>query len=197
MEETKHILLIGDGAMRFAESQSVSMENDDYFYSEFRYKQLQQAKSGGKAVLDHSVFETDRIKKKGTVGAVALDQMGNLAAATSTGGMTNKRKGRVGDTALIGSGTYADNRSAAISCTGDGEEFIRHAIAYDVHAQMIYGNKTLQEAVDFAIHKRLQPDDGGLIAIDSNGLIVCDYNSSGMFRAYSNPDSGDHIKIWE
>lgn len=198
MTDSSHILLSGEGAEAFADSIGFDVMPDDYFFDQYRWEQLQQAKASGQSVLDHSVFEdSDGIQKKGTVGAVARDVNGNLAAATSTGGMTNKRYGRIGDSPIIGAGTYANNSTCAISCTGDGEEFIRAAAAYDVHARMMYAGKSLHDAVHETIHDHLPKDSGGLIAIGADGTIVMEFNSAGMFRAATNSAHEHIVKIWD
>src|SRR6188768_4406187 len=150
MKKSEHVFLIGKGAEEFAKQNGIAFEPDEYFYSEFRYKQLLKTKKSNKTALDHSVDLDD--KKFGTVGAVAYDAEGNLAAATSTGGMTNKQFGRVGDTPLIGSGTWASNNTCAISCTGHGELFIKAVVAHDIHCLMLYKGLSLQEASDIVVH---------------------------------------------
>jgi beta-aspartyl-peptidase (threonine type) len=135
-------------------------------------------------------------KPRGTVGCVALDKNGNLAAATSTGGMTAKRFGRVGDTPVIGAGNYADNRACAVSCTGTGEEFIRHVIAYDITARMLYKGQTLAEATHAAVFETLKPDDGGLIAVSRTGEIAMPFSSEGMFRGAADAGGRFEVEIW-
>lgn len=187
MEQTEHVFLAGEGAMELANEWKIKMEEDAYFYTEQRYHQWQQSKQTGEIVLDHSYQ-----KKFGTVGAVALDQNGNLAAATSTGGMTNKKFGRVGDTPMIGAGTYADNATCAVSCTGSGEFFIRANAAFHVHALMKYAKLNVRSAADFVIHNVLTDiqGDGGLIAVDHEGNVHMPFNTSGMYRAFMN-NKGD------
>lgn len=181
MEHTEHVLLVGNGAEEFAATQGLELVDPSYFYTERRWKSLQNVlekeKQGG------SLSEQE---KHGTVGAVALDLQGNLAAATSTGGMTNKRYGRIGDTPVIGAGTYADNATCAVSCTGHGEYFIRYAVAYDVSAAMKYGNKELNEAAKDLVHNQLvsKGGSGGLIALDKKGNIAMEFNTEGMYRGY-------------
>ena len=197
MEHSTHVLLVGAGAEAFAQQHGLEMVSPDYFSTEFRREQLQRALASDAAVLDHDgggniptatptpeQAPLDEDRKFGTVGAVALDAHGNLAAATSTGGMTNKRPGRVGDSPLIGAGTYADNRSAAISCTGTGEMFIRAATAYDVCARMMYGGQSLSEACTAAVMEVLPKIDGhgGLIAVDAQGNVSLPFNTEGMYR---------------
>jgi beta-aspartyl-peptidase (threonine type) len=192
MNESDHILLASEGAERFAIKHNIELVDNEYFYTERRYNQLQKAKTGNTIVRDHDINE----KPKGTVGAVALDMHGNIAAATSTGGVTNKKFGRVGDTPIIGSGTYANNESCAVSCTGFGEEFMKKVVAYDLHARMIYGKQSLIEASDVIVESHLEPDSGGFIAIDKNGNIAMPFNSLGMFRASADETGILEIKIW-
>lgn len=179
MERTEHILLGGDGAEEFAREMGVEHELDDYFFTEHRYKQLQEAIENDRVQLDHA----DMAKPMGTVGAVACDLNGNIAAATSTGGMTNKKFGRVGDTPLIGAGTYADNSTCAVSCTGHGEYFMIGATAYDVAARMRYLDADMNTAAFGAIdHLTTIGGAGGLIAVDAKGNIAMPFNSEGMYR---------------
>jgi L-asparaginase / beta-aspartyl-peptidase len=136
-------------------------------------------------------------KDKDTVGAVALDVHGNLAAATSTGGLTNKRFGRLGDVPVIGAGTYANNRTCAVSATGYGEEFIKHTVAHDISALMEYGGLTLQQAADRVIHQKLKPGDGGVIGVARDGSIALVFNSEGMYRGAADSSGRFEVKIWE
>jgi len=181
MLHSDHVLLLGAGAEVFAKQQHIAFEDDAYFFTQFRFDQLQKAKQRDMIVLDH----VDD-KKFGTVGCVALDLNGNLAAATSTGGMTNKSFGRVGDSPIIGSGTYANNKTCAVSCTGHGEFFIENVVAYDVSCLIEYKGLTLQEATDYVIKTKLKniEAEGGLIAIDQNGEISLPFNTKGMYRGY-------------
>jgi beta-aspartyl-peptidase (threonine type) len=181
MEKSEHVFLAGQGAAAFAKSIGMQFEVDEYFYDEFRYQQLQEAISSGKVQLDHT---ENGNKKFGTVGAVALDQHGNLAAATSTGGMTNKRYNRIGDTPMIGAGTYANNATCAISCTGHGEYFIRAVVAYDISCLIEYKGLSLQEACEIVVQQKLVKigGEGGLIAVDAKGNIDLPFNSEGMYR---------------
>lgn len=198
MEKTPHVYLGGSGAEAFADACGLERMDSSYFFDQYRYDQFLKARDQGIIALDHNKFdEKNEIKKKGTVGAVAFDQFGNLAAATSTGGMTNKQFGRIGDSPIIGSGTYANNATAGISCTGDGEEYIRHVVAYDIHAQMMYQGKSLKASAYKTVHETLPVDSGGIIAIDSNGDIVMDYNTIGMFRAWASSDGTFEVRIWE
>lgn len=181
MEHSGHVLLSGRGAFDFAHRHKLPLEDDDYFFDQFRHDQWQEVRGSATVRLDHSAGE----KKFGTVGAVALDAQGNLAAATSTGGMTNKRWGRIGDSPVPGAGTYANNATCAVSCTGNGEAFLRAVAAHDVHALMLYKGLSLQEAVRTVVHEKLPPLDGegGLIAVDRHGHVVLDFNCAGMYRA--------------
>jgi beta-aspartyl-peptidase (threonine type) len=190
MDNSQHVLLCGGGAEAFAQTQGIDLVNTDYFYTDLRWNQLQQVIHEESAFLDHSVA-TSNSKKFGTVGAVALDRDGNIAAATSTGGMTNKRYGRIGDTPLIGAGTYANNQTCAVSCTGHGEYFIRSVVAYDVSCLMEYGGLTLEEACRKVVHEKLVKlgGEGGLIAVDKNGTICLPFNSAGMYRAWKTSNS--------
>ncbi len=195
MEHSVHVLLSGEGAEQFARNHGLSLEKQEYFYNEFRYRQWQQIKHTDKVQLDH----TEQPKNlKGTVGAVALDVHGNVAAATSTGGMTNKRFGRIGDSPVIGSGTYANNKTCAVSCTGDGEYFMRAVSAYDVSALMEYKGVSLEEACRIVI-KEKQPaigGDGGLIALDVYGNITMPFCSEGMYRACRSSGGRYEVKIY-
>lgn len=193
MERTEHVLLSGAGADKFAAEQKLPLENEDYFFNQFRYEQWQEALKEGSVQLDHSK------KKMGTVGAVALDQYGNLAAATSTGGMTNKKYGRVGDSPLIGAGTWADDNTCAISCTGHGELFIRSVVAYDIACLMEYKGLSLNEACQKVVMEKLVAigGEGGLVAIDKQGNIEMPFNSSGMYRAMKKADGTLEIAIYK
>ena len=195
MEQTEHVFLIGEGAMDFAATIGFPFIDDDYFYDEFRYQHWLKIKDSEKFQLDHTIVD----KKFGTVGAVALDIHGNLAAATSTGGMTNKKFGRVGDSPIIGAGTYANNATCAVSCTGSGEYFIRGVVAYDVSCLMEYKGLSLQAACDEVIHHRLKnmDGDGGLIAVDTQGNIVLSFNTEGMYRACRNNEGRHEVSIYK
>lgn len=176
MTKTRHVLLMGDGAEQFADETKVERVKNDWFDTEKQHKYWQE-------VLEKQKQRAAQKKEyKGTVGCVALDSQGNLAAGTSTGGITNKRWGRIGDSPIVGAGTYADNATCAISCTGTGEEFIRNAVAFDISARMAYRGDSLKDAVDTVLRKVLKPDDGGLIALDKNGQIVLDFTTVGMAR---------------
>jgi beta-aspartyl-peptidase (threonine type) len=193
MEKSEHVLLTGNGAMDFAKKVNAPFENEEYFFVQLRYDQLQQAKQSNSMILDHTEDKIEHGEKKfGTVGCVALDLQGNLAAGTSTGGMTNKKFGRVGDSSIIGAGTYANNNTCAISCTGHGELFIRSVVAYDISCLMEYKNLSLKEACDIVVMDKLVKigGEGGLIALDAKGNIVLPFNSDGMYRA-SKKQNGD------
>ena len=181
MERSGHVLLSGRGAFEFAHRHKLPLEDDAYFFDAYRHAQWQEVRGTDAVRLDHDAGG----KKFGTVGAVALDAQGDLAAATSTGGMTNKRWQRIGDSPVPGAGTYANNATCAISCTGNGEAFLRAVAAHDVHALMAYKGLSLEEAARVVVHEKLPPLDGegGLIAVDRHGRVVLDFNSSGMYRA--------------
>lgn len=194
LEHSEHMLLCGAGAETFAREMGVSFEGREYFFDEWRYNQLLEAKREERVRLDHSDD-----KKFGTVGAVALDGSGNLAAATSTGGMTNKRFGRIGDTPLIGAGTYANNQTCAVSCTGHGEFFIRALAAHDVSCLMLYKHFSLRQACEQVIYKTLPElgGQGGLIAVDANGQISMPFNTEGMYRGLISSDQELIVKIYD
>lgn len=196
MEKTEHVLLIGDGAKSFALTNGFSIESDEYFHDQYRYEQWQSVKDEEKTILDHTA---DKDKKFGTVGAVALDQHGNLAAATSTGGMTNKKFGRVGDTPIIGAGTFADNSTCAVSCTGHGEFFIKQLVAYDIACLMEYKGVSLIEAADFVVNQKLKVigGEGGLIALDAAGNLTLPFNSAGMYRGWAKGDAQPEVAIYK
>lgn len=181
MEKSEHVFMAGEGALEFAKMHQCPTESPEYFYDEFRYLQWQSVKGSDTFQLDHSTL---RDKKFGTVGAVAVDVHGNIAAGTSTGGMTNKKFGRVGDSPMIGAGTYANNATCGVSCTGSGEFFIRGVVAYDVSCLMEYKGLSLQEACDTVVKDRLLQieGDGGLIAVDATGNLAFSFNTEGMYR---------------
>ena len=193
MMHSGHVMLAGKGAEDFALSQGMAIEDDAYFYTEQRYLQWQEALKEDKVQLDHSD------KKFGTVGAVALDRNGNLAAATSTGGLTNKKFGRIGDSPVIGAGTYANNKTCAISCTGVGELFIRSVVAYDISCLMEYKGLTLREACNVVVYDKLVKigGEGGLIAIDNAGNIEMPFNSEGMYRACRDSEGRNEVRIYK
>jgi beta-aspartyl-peptidase (threonine type) len=197
MEKSEHVMMVGKGAEQFAQQQGLQIVDPSYFYTEARFKGLQSAKAKDsmRVELDHAdtAKKITGLKqpgfydyKYGTVGAVALDMNGNLAAATSTGGMTNKKFGRVGDAPIIGAGTYANNATCAISCTGWGEYFIRLVMAKSISDMMEFGKMPLQAAANEMVMKRLGAlgGDGGLIALDKNGNIAMPFNTEGMYRGW-------------
>jgi beta-aspartyl-peptidase (threonine type) len=222
MERTEHILLAGDGANNFAKQTNVDFEDDAYFFTQHRYDQLLKAREEGVVELDHTAEEAEQIldsefqipdsksedekseirnlksgiSSKGTVGAVACDSNGRLAAATSTGGMTNKKFGRIGDTALIGAGTYADD-VCAVSCTGHGEYFMLGVTAFDVAARMKYKGLSLEDAARETIERLTSINgEGGLIAVDSKGNVTMPFNCEGMYRGCVTPDGKFNIEIY-
>ncbi len=186
MTQTRHVLLAGEGADKFAVEMDVDRVDQKYFWTEKRFQSWKKAQQR----------ERDKAgeKHKGTVGCVALDQHGNLAAGTSTGGLTNKKFGRIGDSPIVGAGTYADNKTCAVSCTGIGEHFIRNAVAYDVSALMAYKKLSVQKAVETVIHHKLKKDDGGIIAVAHDGSIWMDFNTEGMARAAA--DSTGRFEVY-
>ncbi|MFZ6657293.1 isoaspartyl peptidase/L-asparaginase family protein [Undibacterium sp. TJN19] len=208
MEHSPHVLLVGQGAEDFVSQHGAQLEKPDYFHTEQRHAQLLRARKDAGIVLDHDgatlakakqeSAPLDADKKMGTVGAVALDLHGNLAAATSTGGMTNKLPGRVGDTAMLGAGCYADNQTAAMSATGTGEAFMRSLALHDIAAQMQYAGHNLAQAAQEVIMKKLPQyqGQGGMIGIDAQGHIVCPFNTEGMYRAYMHVDSQAVVAIY-
>jgi beta-aspartyl-peptidase (threonine type) len=221
MEKTQHILLAGDGANKFAEQMKVEFAPDEYFFTDFRYQQFLKARKENVIQLDHTAGEAELLeeaeketkpekekipnrksqianrKSLGTVGAVACDSSGNLAAATSTGGLTNKKFGRIGDTPIVGAGTYADNQTCAVSCTGHGEFFMQAVAAYDVAARMKYKNSSLNEAANEVVeYLREIGGEGGLIAVDAFGNVMLPFNSEGMYRGFVTPDEKMTIKIY-
>jgi beta-aspartyl-peptidase (threonine type) len=202
MYNSNHVFLSGEGANDFAINRGIKLEPDDYFFSQFRYDQWKTMRDSDKFSLDHShqqVEELMKDKKFGTVGAVACDQTGTVAGATSTGGMTNKRYGRIGDTPVIGAGTYANNATCAVSCTGHGEPFIRAVAAYDVSCLMEYKGYTVQQACNEVILKKLLVLDGegGLIAVDAKGTPAMAFNSAGMYRAVRSSDGSHQMAIYK
>jgi len=196
MEKSEHVFLAGEGAMQFAKRLNYTVEDPIYFYDKFRYEQWLEIKGTDSFQLDHAVKKDSKF---GTVGAVACDQNGNIAAATSTGGMTNKRFGRVGDSPMIGAGNYANNKTCAISCTGSGEFFIRGVVAYDVACLMEHKNMSLIDASNEVINKRILEigGDGGLIAVDTKGNIAMPFNTEGMYRASKTSMGKEELKIYK
>jgi len=183
MTDSVHVMLMGEGAESFAREQGIAFEDDDYFYTDYRWQQLQKARASDRPEATFLSETPDQWFS--TVGAVALDRHGNLAAATSTGGMTNKQWGRVGDSPIIGAGTYADNRSCAVSATGHGEYFIRATVARDICARVQYSGISLAEASRQVVKEQLtgMGGDGGIIAVDPQGNVELVFNTSGMYRA--------------
>jgi beta-aspartyl-peptidase (threonine type) len=201
MRNSDHVFLSGEGANEFASKQALQIEPDDYFFSQFRYDQWLAVRDSDTYLLDHdSKLETSvKDKKFGTVGAVACDIHGNIAAATSTGGMTNKQYGRIGDSPLIGAGTYANNRTCAISCTGHGELFIRSVAAYDVSCLMEYKGLNLDEAMRVVVLQKLVAiqGEGGMIGVDAQGNASLVFNSEGMYRGVRNNVGLNEIAIYK
>jgi beta-aspartyl-peptidase (threonine type) len=197
MTKSQHVMLNGQGAYDFAIKHGLETETDEYFFSQFRYDQWKKMQGSDEMALDHNVKLGD--KKFGTVGAAALDMHGNIAAATSTGGMTNKEFGRVGDSPIIGAGTYANNKTCAISCTGHGEPFIRAVTAYDVSCLMEYKGFSLEEAMNIVVHDKLMKIDGegGMIGVDAKGNAAMIFNSAGMYRGMRGSDGRNEILIYK
>lgn len=195
MEHSEHVFLAGAGAMEFATSRHYKLEDPDYFFDQLRFDQWQEIKGSDNFQLDHTV---NKDSKFGTVGAVAMDQNGHLAAATSTGGMTNKKWGRIGDSPMIGAGNYANNHTCAVSCTGSGEFFIRGVVAYEVSALMEFKGLSLEDAANEVIHNRIKKigGDGGLIAVDAAGNISLPFNTAGMYRAFAGAKIEKEISIY-
>lgn len=212
MQNSRHVFFVGEGAERFARAQGLVMVDESYFSTPERHAQLLrvQRDTPDAAVLDHDgqaidesqpaapVHPLDMDKKFGTVGAVALDAHGNLAAATSTGGITNKQVGRVGDAPIIGAGTYASNQTCAVSTTGTGEMYIRKVAAYDIAARMRYTGATLEQAAHAVMFEELPSigGKGGLIAVDAQGNITMPFNTEGMYRGYARPGSEPITEIY-
>jgi beta-aspartyl-peptidase (threonine type) len=198
MQKSGHVFLQGLDAELFAKTMNLPFQNNDYFYTDERYQQWQNVRDSDTYQLDHTVLEIGE-KKFGTVGAVALDIYGNLAAATSTGGMTNKRFGRVGDSPIIGAGTYANNHTCAISCTGHGEYFMRAVVAHDISCLMEYKGYTLKQACNYVVKDKLvkMGGEGGLIGMDAIGNIELCFNSEGMYRGFLKQDESSFIAIYE
>jgi beta-aspartyl-peptidase (threonine type) len=184
MDSSVHVMLIGHGAELFAEQQGLELVENNYFTTKRRLKQLKKAKGDKTVQLDH--VEDAETYKFGTVGAVALDSEGNIAAGTSTGGMTNKKYGRVGDSPIIGAGTYANNKTCGVSGTGHGEYYIRNVVCYDISALMEYKKMSLKEAANLVVNEKLksQNGSGGVVALDYNGNVAMPFNTKGMYRGY-------------
>ena len=198
MTGSQHVMLSGAGAAEFARLHDIEMVPDEYFFSAFRHEQWKQMQGSDETALDHNV-KLEKEKKFGTVGAVALDQHGHLAAATSTGGMTNKQFGRVGDSPIIGAGTYANDNTCAISCTGHGEPFIRAVTAYDVSCLMEYRGLSLRDAMHIVVHDKLLRIDGegGMIGTDRKGNTEMVFNSEGMYRGLKTSDGRHEVAIYK
>lgn len=205
MDQSEHVMMVGKGAEDFAKRVGLTVVDPSYFWTQFRWDALQRLlkEDSEKTQLDHSGKQTSiapfvKDDKFGTVGCVALDKQGNLAAGTSTGGMTNKKFGRVGDSPMIGAGTYADNTNVAISCTGWGEFFIRANAAYDVAARMKYGKTPLKKAAAQVIERIGEMGgDGGLIALDKNGQVAMPFNTEGMYRGTVTEDGKIKVEIYK
>ncbi|TPE45914.1 isoaspartyl peptidase/L-asparaginase family protein [Pontibacter mangrovi] len=196
MQHSEHVLLSGYGAEEFARNQGLEFAPEAYFFDKLRYEQWLEVRDSEAIILDHTEKKDEKF---GTVGAVAVDQAGNVAAATSTGGMTNKRYSRIGDSPIIGSGTYANNRTCAVSCTGHGEYFMRAVVAYDVSCLMEYKGCTLQQACEEVVMKKLVKfgGEGGLIAVTAAGEIAMPFNSEGMYRASKVADQDTYVGIYK
>ncbi len=202
MRNSNHVFLSGKGANDFAIKQGIKLEPDEYFFSQFRYDQWKQLRDSDNYSLDHTHQQLEELmkdKKFGTVGAVACDSNGNIAAATSTGGMTNKKYGRIGDSPIIGAGTYANDKTCAISCTGHGEPFIRAVAAYDVSCLMEYKNLSLAEAMNEVVNIKLPAIDGegGMIGVDTAGNMSLQFNSAGMYRGARSSDGTNYVSIYK
>lgn len=207
MEESPHVMMIGAGAETYAEENGLEMVENSYFYTERRYRSLQRAQEREAeatsslpfdAAIEYDLPLSPNADKFGTVGAVALDADGNIAAGTSTGGMTNKKFGRVGDVPVIGAGTYADNRTAGISATGHGEYFIRGVVAHDIASRMDYAGEDLNTAADAVVMDKLGElgGTGGIVALDRTGAIAMPFNTEGMYRGYIDIDGNMQIMIY-
>ena len=201
MLESDHVFLSGGGAVDFALQKGVALAGDNYFFTQFRYDQWTLVRDSNNTSLDHNTKVDTLMKNKkfGTVGAAACDAFGNIAAATSTGGMTNKRYNRIGDTPVIGSGTYANNNTCAISCTGHGELFIKAVAAYDVSCLMEYKGLSLQDAMNIVVNDKLVKinGEGGMIGVDAKGNHAMLFNSEGMYRAVKNSKGLNEIGIYK
>ena len=205
MTDSDHVMLSGKGASIFAKEKGLEIVDPSYFYTERRFQSLHRIKEKDKTELDHddkkaAFYDADiKNSKFGTVGCVALDKNGNIAAGTSTGGMTNKRWGRIGDAPIIGSGTYANNKTCGVSSTGWGEYFIRGQVAHDISAQMEYKKSSLKEAAKDVIQNKLTKlgGTGGIVALDKNGNMVFEFNTAGMYRASMNAKDELIVKIYK
>lgn len=194
MTDTDFLLMVGEGAEAFAEGAKLEMTDPEYFKTDLRKEMLQQALEDEKLAMNTTEIGAEDI---GTVGCVALDSNGNLAAATSTGGVAHKMYGRMGDSSILGAGNYANNETCAVSCTGRGEYFIRHVVAFHVAALMKYKNMPLKESVRYVIDDVLKEGTGGLIAVDKKGNIVMDYNRDGMRRAAADSNGKFVVEYWD
>jgi L-asparaginase / beta-aspartyl-peptidase len=209
MENSPHVMLSGQGAETFAREQGLETADPSYFYTERRYQQLQRIKDSNEQELDHDGANKDKrqgslnekfpYRKFGTVGCIALDKDGNITAGTSTGGMTNKQYGRIGDSPVIGSGTYANNATCGVSATGHGEYFIRSVVGYDIAALMEYKGMSVQEAANEVVNNKLvkMQGSGGVVAMDAEGNVAMPFNTPGMYRGYINPDGDLFIGIYK
>ena len=202
MRNSNHVFLSGKGANDFAIKQGIKLEPDEFFFSQFRYDQWKQLRDSDNYSLDHTHQQLEELmkdKKFGTVGAVACDNNGNIAAATSTGGMTNKKYGRIGDSPIIGAGTYANDKTCAISCTGHGEPFIRAVAAYDVSCLMEYKGMSLHDAMNEVVNIKLPAIDGegGMIGVDAAGNMALLFNSAGMYRGARSSDGTNFVSIYK
>lgn len=202
MLHSNHVFLSGEGAVDFALKQGIKLESDEFFFSQFRYDQWKEIRDSDVYALDHTdqrMEELMRDKKFGTVGAVACDSKGNIAAATSTGGMTNKKYNRIGDTPVIGAGNYANNATCAISCTGHGEIFLLAVAAYDVSCLMEYKGLPLQKAMDIVVNEKLVrlKGEGGMIGVDAQGNAAMVFNTLGMYRATKSSSGLYEVGIYQ
>jgi beta-aspartyl-peptidase (threonine type) len=186
MTNSEHVMLVGKGALKFAKQQKLEIVDSSYFFTQRRWDYLQKQ------------IRKNKMSKHGTVGCVVLDKFGDLAAGTSTGGISNKQYGRVGDSPIIGAGTYADNNTCAVSATGHGEYFIRYVVAYDISALMKYKNQNLNDAANYVIKDKLVKagGDGGVIAVDKEGNIAVSYNTKSMFRAYATSNGDEKVDLY-
>jgi beta-aspartyl-peptidase (threonine type) len=200
MEQTSHVMLVGEGAEKFAHEQGLQFEDSAYFFTQQRWDELQETKAKERAMKKEYGSLAFPHTHLGTVGAVALDRSGRLAAGTSTGGLTNKRWGRVGDSPIIGAGTYADNETCAVSCTGRGEVFIRCVAAHAVSTLMRYDGLSVEKAAQRVVHEELVAvggeETGGLIALDRKGRFAMEFNTSGMYRGFIKSDGVPHTFIY-
>jgi len=196
MDKSKHVLLAGEGAEKFAEEQGIALVDNKYFFTQDRWDAYQRIKAKEEESAGKGDFPGS---KHGTVGVVALDKQGNIAAGTSTGGLTNKRWGRVGDSPIIGAGTYADNRTCGISATGQGEYFIRAAVAYSISARMMWKGESLREACDAVIEGTITDMGalGGVVALDKDGNVAYSFNTPGMYRGHLIAGGKPYVGIYE